>query len=132
MCKIPQKRFLKCVKFYIKSDYSIKMKGAITENFVLQSLLPHLENEPCYWTSEGKAEIDYVAQIGTGVYPIEVNASKNLSGQSLKSYSDKYNPDLLIRLADTDLSLTNKLLSLPLPLAYKFKEYVKEAGKLNG
>lgn len=115
-----------------RADKYIEMKGAITENFVLQSILPILENEPCYWASEGKAEIDYVAQIGTGVYPIEVKASKNLSGQSLKSYSDKYNPDLLIRLADTDLSLTNKLLSLPLPLAYKFKEYVKEAGKLNG
>lgn len=26
MCKISQNRFLKCVKFYIKSDYSIEIQ----------------------------------------------------------------------------------------------------------
>ena len=33
MCKISQNRFLKCVKFYIKSDYSIEIQQE-KRNFV--------------------------------------------------------------------------------------------------
>lgn len=36
-----------------------EFKGAMAENAVLQSLLPLTDNQtPCYWTSDGKAEVD--------------------------------------------------------------------------
>lgn len=123
LCRLPAEAFIS------QSSNFVEMKGAITENFVLQSLLPLIECEPFYWASEGKAEIDLVTQIGLGIYPIEIKSSENVSGKSLKSYSDKYAPQLMIRLANTDLFLKNDLLAIPLPLAYKYKGYVEEALK---
>lgn len=103
----------------------VEMKGAISENYVLQSLLPTMECDPYYWCSDGKAEVDFVTQVGLGVYPIEVKASTNLSGRSLKSYADKYAPSTLVRMAYTDLSFADRLLSVPLPLVFKYKDYLK-------
>lgn len=119
LCKLPAEVFLSDSLAFTET------KGAIAENYVLQSILPNLECDPYYWVSNGIAEIDFVSQFGTEIYPIEVKAGTNLSGQSLKSYSDKYSPNRLIRIANTDLSFKNNLLSIPLPLAYKLKRYVK-------
>ena len=123
LCKLPAEAFLS------DSPLFTEMKGAIAENYVLQSILSDLECDPYYWVSSGIAEIDFVTQIGTNIYPIEVKAGTNLSGQSLKSYYDKYAPELMIRIANTDLSLKNNLLSIPLPLAYKMKRYVRKCRK---
>ena len=123
LCKLPAEAFLS------ESSNFTEAKGAIAENYVLQSILPDLECDPYYWVSSGTAEIDFVTQIGMEIYPIEVKAGTNLSGQSLKSYSEKYSPKLLVRIADTDLSLKDNLLSIPLSLAYKMKRYVKECSR---
>lgn len=115
LCKLPAEVFIS------DSPNFTEAKGAIAENYVLQSILPNMECDPYYWVSSGIAEIDFVTQIGIDVFPIEVKAGTNLSGQSLKSYSDKYSPKKLIRIADTDLSIKGNLLSIPLPLAYKLQ-----------
>jgi hypothetical protein len=68
-----------------------------------------------------------VTQIGTDIVPIEVKAGTSLSGQSLKSYSDKFQPKKMIRLAQTDLYVKENLLSVPLPLAFMFKKFFRQA-----
>lgn len=47
-----------------------EFKGAMAENAVLQSLLPHYEGLPYYWSSEGKAEVEFVIQWETEIIPI--------------------------------------------------------------
>ena len=56
-----------------------EFKGAIAENYVLQSLVPQYDILPRYWTSIGKAEVDFVIQSGSekGTYFVTALDKKN-------------------------------------------------------
>ncbi len=99
-----------------------EFKGALTENYVAQSLVAQLQQVPRYWVSNGTAEVDFVIQDGLEVIPVEVKASSNTAGKSLSVYIGKYNPTIAIILSSKDLSVmvdekrNVKVLNLPLPL----------------
>lgn len=94
-----------------------EFKGALTENAVLQSLVPQTDAMPSYWSSENKAEIDFVIQHKADIIPIEVKSEKRISGKSLSVYTAKYNPPLRIRFSMNNLKMKDGLLNCPLPLA---------------
>lgn len=95
-----------------------EFKGAMAENAALEAMLPALNGEmPFYWTSEGKAEIEFVCQWNEDVIPIEVKAEGNINGRSLSVYNDKYAPKLRIRFSTLNLQFNSNLLSCPSPLA---------------
>ncbi len=95
-----------------------EFKGAMAENAILQSVMPLLDNQrPCYWTSEGKAEVEFVIQFGEQIIPIEVKAENNISGNSLSEYNKKYAPAHRIRFSMQNLQYNGGLLSCPSPLA---------------
>lgn len=95
-----------------------EFKGAMAENAVLQSMLAALNGElPYYWTSEGKAEIEFVCQWNEDVIPIEVKAEGNINGRSLSVYNTKFSPRLRIRFSMLNLQYNGNLLSSPSPLA---------------
>ena len=95
-----------------------EFKGAMAENAVLQSLMPLMEGMmPCYWTSDRKAEVEYVVQWGGRIIPIEVKAEENISGNSLSEYNRRYGPECRIRLSMLNLQYNGGLLSCPAPLA---------------
>lgn len=99
------------------SNYT-EFKGAMAENAVLQALLPIYNGTlPYYWTSEGKAEIEFVCQFGEDIVPIEVKAEDNINGKSLSVYNDKYHPRLRIRFSMLNLQFNGGMLSCPSPLA---------------
>lgn len=99
------------------SNYT-EFKGAMAENAALQALLPTMEGQHlCYWTSEGKAEIEFIMQKGERVIPVEVKAEDNISGRSLTVYNDRYKPDLRIRYSSLNLQYNSGLFSCPAPLA---------------
>lgn len=94
-----------------------EFKGAMTENYVLQSLVTQYEVMPRYWTSSGRAEVDFVIQDGVQVIPIEVKSSFNVAGKSLSVYNELYHPDLRIRYSSRNLHRDGNLLNIPLSLA---------------
>lgn len=95
-----------------------EFKGAMAENAVLQSLLPLTDNQtPCYWTSDGKAEVEFIVQWGENIVPIEVKAEDNINGNSLSVYNSKYSPKLRIRFSMLNLQYNGGMLSCPSPLA---------------
>lgn len=50
-----------------------EFKGALTENFVLQSLIPQFEVTPRYWTQTNPPyEVDFLIQRGNDIFPVEV------------------------------------------------------------
>ena len=70
-----------------------EFKGALTEQFVLQELTLQkniVANH--YWTSSGKAEVDFVFSDGLNVYPVEAKADVNVKAKSLKVYDELYHP----------------------------------------
>lgn len=94
-----------------------EFKGAMAENAALQALMPLLDDQlPYYWTSEGKAEVEFVIQKDDKIIPIEVKAEDNVNGRSISVYNDKYSPELRIRYSMLNLQYNCGMLSCPSPL----------------
>lgn len=92
-----------------------EFKGALTEQYVAQELRCELNQTPSYWSAEhATAEVDFVFQYNSGIYPVEVKAEENLKAKSLKVYSDKYTPSISIRTSMSDYRHDDWLLNLPL------------------
>lgn len=92
-----------------------EFKGALTEQYVLQQLVTLPELSVYYYTNErSSAEIDFVIDNGENVIPIEVKAEINLKAKSLKSYREKFSPELSIRTSMADYKKEDGLLNLPL------------------
>lgn len=95
-----------------------EFKGAMAENVVLQSLLPQLGGEkPYYWTSDGRAEIEFLIDVAGEVVPVEVKAEGNIFGRSMSVYTQKYSPAHRIRFSMNNLQVNGGLYSIPNPLA---------------
>ncbi len=95
----------------------VEFKGALAENAILQALVPQSDGLPYYWSSENRAEVDFLLQQGAQIIPIEVKAENRISGKSLAVYTSKFEPTLSIRYSMNNLKQTNRLLSLPSSLA---------------
>ena len=65
-------------------------KGAFTENFVLQEMriVPNLQ---VYYYSKANStqEVDFIAQVGSHILPIEVKAEENVKAKSLATFINR-------------------------------------------
>lgn len=94
-----------------------EFKGVFAENSVLQSLVTQFPIMPRYWTSQGRAEVDFIVQDRDHVIPIEVKAENNRSGRSLSVYLNKYSPDFALTITSANVTFNDKVINLPHPLA---------------
>ncbi|MFI5343586.1 MAG: ATP-binding protein [Chlamydiales bacterium] len=92
-----------------------EFKGAITENYVAQELI-HSQYSLFYWTSEGKAKLDFIIENDGLIYPLEVKSGNSSKKKSLKVYGDIYQPKLLIRASPMNLKMDGQILHCPLYL----------------
>ena len=93
-----------------------EFKGALAENAVLQSLVAQNDAKPYYWSSQNRAEVDFVLQIQTEIIPVEIKSDVRISGKSLSVYNTKFNPPYRIRLSMNNLKENGRLISCPIPL----------------
>lgn len=92
-----------------------EFKGALTEQYVLQQLKTLEGLATYYWTNDrGGAEIDFVVDNGSRVIPIEVKAELNLKAKSLKTYRERFQPEISIRTSMANYRREEWLLNLPL------------------
>jgi len=94
-----------------------EFKGAITENAVLQSLVPQFDEMPHYWSSENRAEVDFILQTIRGIVPVEVKSESRISRKSLSVYHSKFSPTLRIRFSMNNLKQDDGLVNIPVFLA---------------
>jgi predicted AAA+ superfamily ATPase len=94
-----------------------EFKGALIENYILQSLIAQFENLPRYWTSDGRAEVDFLIQYQNKIIPIEVKSDENIKSKSLTIYHQQFKPELRIRYSLKNLHFENGLLNIPLFMA---------------
>ena len=97
-----------------------EFKGALTENYVLQSLVEQFEAAPRYWSVNNPPyEVDFLIQRENDVIPVEVKAETNTSGKSLKKFKEKYKDQVKIRVRFSlgNLRLDGDLLNIPLFMA---------------
>ncbi|MCL5261018.1 MAG: ATP-binding protein [Gammaproteobacteria bacterium] len=92
-----------------------EFRGSIVENYVAQELV-HNHYGLYYWTSEGKAEIDFVFQNENIIYPLEVKSGTTNKKKSLRVYADKYAPHLLVRTSPMNLKKDGIIFNCPLYL----------------
>jgi len=92
-----------------------EFKGALTEQYVLQQLKTLKNIETYYWTNDrGNAEVDFLIDNGRAVIPLEVKAEVNLQAKSLKTYRDKFGPEISFRTSMADYKKEDWLINLPL------------------
>lgn len=93
----------------------VEFKGALTEQYVLQQLVAKKNLGIYYYTNDrGSCEIDFIADNGEAVVPIEVKAEENLKAKSMKTYYEKYSPEKAIRISMSDYKEQEWLVNLPL------------------
>jgi len=90
-----------------------EFKGAMTENYILQSLVTQFDDLPRYWSSGNTAEVDFIVQYQNDIIPIEVKSDENIKSRSLQLYHQKFNPALRIRYSLKNLSYQDGLLNIP-------------------
>jgi predicted AAA+ superfamily ATPase len=89
-------------------------KGALAENYICQSLVAN-GITPYYWTSPGKAEVDFVFQEKSGdIIPLEAKSAENVRSKSLRSYRNIYKPTCSIRVSARNFGFENGIKSIPL------------------
>ena len=97
-----------------------EFKGALTENYILQSLMPQWEVTPRYWTQTNPPyEVDFLIQRENDIFPVEVKSDTNLSGKSLKKFKELF-PDktkLRLRFSLENLKQDGDVLNIPLFMA---------------
>lgn len=97
------------------NDLFVEFKGALTEQYVLQQLVINQELQIYYYTNDrGSCEIDFLVDDGEHVIPLEVKAEENLRAKSLKTYREKFHPEIAVRTSMTDYREEDGLLNLPL------------------
>lgn len=97
------------------NDLFTEFKGALTEQYVCQQLKT-LENLSIYYytNDRGSCEVDFVVDTGERAVPVEVKAEVNLKAKSLKTYYEKYQPEISIRTSMADYRPEEWLMNLPL------------------
>lgn len=90
-------------------------KGALTEQYVCQQLKTIEDLGIYYYTNDrGSCEVDFVIDTGERLVPVEVKAELNLKAKSLKTYREKFLPDLSVRTSMADYKREDGLVNLPL------------------
>lgn len=103
------------LRTFIDGDqFFTEFKGSLAENYVAQSLKKIYGRSPHYWTSEGKAEIDFLIEDRGNCIPIEVKSGTETKAKSLAVYKDLYAPEIRIRVSNLNLNMRDDLLNVPL------------------
>ena len=97
------------------NDLFVEFKGALTEQYVLQQLITDPDLNIYYYTNDnGSCEVDFLVDTGNSIIPIEVKAETNLRAKSLKTYAEKFSPEIAIRTSMQDYKKESWLINLPL------------------
>lgn len=97
------------------NDLFVEFKGALTEQYVCQQLKNIEDLDIYYYTNDrGSCEVDFVVDTGEKIVPVEVKAEVNLKAKSLKTYREKFLPEISVRTSMADFKKEEWLVNLPL------------------
>lgn len=107
-----------------------EFKGAFAENYALQALSTQLDSSLRYWSiTKPSHEVDFLAQVGNEVLPIEVKSGGSIKSSSLRYYTNKFSDrtPLRVRLSLQNLTLDDNLLNIPLWMADESRRLIELA-----
>lgn len=104
-----------------------EFKGALTENFVLQTLITQFEVLPRYWSQNNPPyEVDFLIQRENDIIPVEVKSEANTTSKSLKKFKELFSDKLKLRVRFSldNLRLDGDVLNIPLFMADKTDQLI--------
>ncbi len=114
-------------------DLLLVNRGAIAEQFVGQELLAYYNkftnSKLFFWARDKKnseAEVDYIINIGSKIFPIEIKSGKPGTLKSLKIFLTGGKSPFGIRISQQPLSFHDNVLSIPLYMIKQIPRLVKE------
>lgn len=97
------------------NDLFTEFKGALTEQYVCQQLKTIEDLGLYYYTNDrGSCEVDFIVDTGEQIIPVEVKAEVNLKAKSLKTYREKFDPEISVRTSMANYKKEDWLINLPL------------------
>ena len=97
------------------NDLFAEFKGALTEQYVCQQLKTVEDLDVYYYTNDrGSCEVDFVVDTGERIIPVEVKAEVNLRAKSLRTYWERFSPEICVRTSMADYKKEEWLVNLPL------------------
>ena len=111
-------------------EHFIRMKGALTENYVLTQL--QSMNIPAwFWRTDANAEVDFLTDPNGLLLPIEVKSADNTKAKSLQLFCSRYQPKTAIKTSlknvGTDTVGSTSLWSIPLYALFRLRDYIDAA-----
>ncbi|MDR1690634.1 MAG: DUF4143 domain-containing protein, partial [Candidatus Methanoplasma sp.] len=97
-------------------------RGMAAENYVHNEVLRSAEGPLYYWRSDGKAEVDIIAQIEGVAVPIEVKAG-NSPSKSLSEYIRKYSPPIAVK-ASMATGGNGVVCNIPIYAIWKVRDHI--------
>ena len=97
-----------------------EFKGALTENYVLQTLITQFEVTPRYWSQVNPPyEVDFLIQRENDIFPVEVKSEANTASRSLRKFKELFPEEvkLRVRFSLDNLKLDGDVLNIPLFMA---------------
>ena len=102
-----------------------QFKGQLAENYVLEQLMPLLDNAPNFYAFAQEREIDFILQHGETVIPVEVKSGESKNAVSFKSYIEKHKPETAVRFSVKEYLKNGAITNIPLYFAGKIFELIK-------
>lgn len=96
-----------------------EFKGALTEQFVFQELRSAGVHPYYFANDDSRSEIDFMVQLVNHIVPIEVKAESNTRARSLRSFVEKYNSDMAVKISMKDYRAGSNIYELPLYLTHR-------------
>ena len=97
------------------NDLFKEFKGALTEQYVCQQLKA-IDGLGIYYYTNGRSscEVDFILDTVEQIVPVEVKAEVNLKAKSLKTYCERFRPEISVRTSMADFKKEGWLVNLPL------------------
>jgi uncharacterized protein len=114
MCRLPARVIVEGDQLFME------FKGAFTENYVAQALTTALGYSIYYWSSEREAEVDFLVEWNTKLFPLEVKLGTSTKKKSLLVYQEKYHPSVISRTSLMNLKKDGKVCNYPLYFVSRF------------
>ena len=103
---------------------SFQFKGQLTENYVLEQLVPVMDYPPNYYAYAQDRDIDFMLQHGSSIIPVEVKSGESVNAVSFKSYIKKHKPEVAVRFSTKEFLVNGAITNIPLYFAGKMFDMV--------
>lgn len=100
--------------FFKETDLYKTFKGAFVESYVGSELCSTGVDNLYYWRSENQAEVDYLFEKHSHIFPLEVKSGVSGKLKSLHVYAQKYHPLKIIRISMQNFDHQNHFINCPI------------------